>query len=764
MLSLEGKQLGNYDVIRRIRVGGMGAVYEGRQRTAFDRRVAIKVILGNYASDRDMRRRFAREARTIARLHHPHILPLIEFGDEHGILYLVMPYIDGGTLTGYLRHGLPELSEVSAIYQQLLDAVEYAHDEGLIHRDIKSSNVLLEMRRSGPPYVYLADFGLVRTIHQVQAGKQLPLDQVPGTPHYMAPEQTRGLITPQTDIYALGVLLYLLLTGELPYNDPDDIRVIQMHLHSPIPSPCDYDSSIPYELGEVVRKAMAKRLRERYQSVAELRQAFLSALNEPSAVWPNDADIIRPESPVQQFSSTATLPEDLPTLSQPTYYEVAPGVEQLVKPRTTDEPIQRTRRNTEEIAPEPLSYIYKAQQPLQRPPAQSKPKPWPLLLTGAVPLILLILLLMPRVLGISFFPAGFPLFGTAPLATVRIIAQSQAVQKNYVLTASSAVHEPDPRTHTIPDRLLHSTASDSTVIRTTGSRSIAPTTAHGIILFTNDNDQAANFPAQFVLTSNSGVQVQLTQAIEVPPNQDGQAGRLLAPAQAIKAGAAGNIAAHALDGNCCKHGISAQNLDPFSGGMDTQVVHLVSQADLDAAQRMLSPRLKQQIAQQLQEQLSSSETLAGQPDYQITSLPSSPVGTQTDQIQVMVTVSGTVPAYNRNVVAKLTADLLTKQAAQSLGPAYQLQGTPTITGQPQAQPGPKGATYLSVSVRATWIYMHSAQQLQDWSQSIKGATPDAARAYLKAQAGVADVEIHLPFGTDHLPATVDEIKIVLGNK
>src|SRR6267154_1192998 len=144
MLALEGRQLGNYDVIRRMRVGGMGAVYEGRQRTAFGRRVAIKVILGTYAADPDMRRRFAREARTVARLHHPHILPLIEFGDEQGVLYLVMPFIEGGTLTGYLRRHLPDIHEVSTIFLQLLDAVEYAHDEGLIHRDIKSSNVLLE--------------------------------------------------------------------------------------------------------------------------------------------------------------------------------------------------------------------------------------------------------------------------------------------------------------------------------------------------------------------------------------------------------------------------------------------------------------------------------------------------------------------------------------------------------------------------------------------------------------------------------------------
>ena len=287
MLSLEGKQLGNYEVIRRIRVGGMGAVYEGKQRTAFDRRVAIKVILGDYAADADMRRRFAREARTVARLHHPHILPLIEFGEEQGMLFLVMPFIDGGTLTSYLRRSLPPLAEVAAMFQQLLDAVEHAHDAGLIHRDIKSSNVLLELRRNGAPYVYLADFGLVRNSRKAeleQTGKQIPLDQVPGTPHYMAPEQTRGIITTSTDIYALGVLLYQMLTGELPYNDDDDVRVIQMHLNAPIPAPSAMDGSIPLELDDVVRIAMAKRSEDRFHTIAEFRQAFLAAVKGPIEV------------------------------------------------------------------------------------------------------------------------------------------------------------------------------------------------------------------------------------------------------------------------------------------------------------------------------------------------------------------------------------------------------------------------------------------------------------------------------------------------
>ncbi|HXZ03581.1 MAG TPA: serine/threonine-protein kinase, partial [Ktedonobacteraceae bacterium] len=293
MLTLEGMQLGNYDVVRRIRVGGMGAVYEGRQRSAFGRRVAIKVILGSYATDREMRRRFAREARTIAELHHPHILPLIEFGDEQGILYLVMPFIEGGALTGYLRHSQPDINDVATIFLQLLDAVEYAHDEGLIHRDIKSSNVLIEARRDGPPYVYLADFGLVRYSEQIdgeQIGKPIPLDQIPGTPHYMAPEQARGIVTTATDIYALGVLLYQMLVGELPYDDPDDVEVVKMHLYAPVPSPCERDASIPRDLGEVVRKAMAKRVEVRFTNVAEMRRSFLAATEKPMLAFHDERE------------------------------------------------------------------------------------------------------------------------------------------------------------------------------------------------------------------------------------------------------------------------------------------------------------------------------------------------------------------------------------------------------------------------------------------------------------------------------------------
>ena len=762
MLSLEGKQLGNYEVIRRIRVGGMGAVYEGKQRTAFDRRVAIKVILGDYATDRDMRRRFAREAQTVARLHHPHILPLIEFGEEQGMLFLVMPFIDGGTLTSYLRRSLPPLAEVAAIYQQLLDAVEYAHDAGLIHRDIKSSNVLLEQRRTGAPYVYLADFGLVRNSRKVeleQTGKQIPLDQVPGTPHYMAPEQTRGIITTSTDIYAMGVLLYQLLTGELPYNDEDDVRVIQMHLQAPIPSPCDYDASIPYELGEVVRTAMAKRSEDRFRTIAELRKAFLAAVNGPIEVVEDLPIEAQYAPPVQKRSvhlqrevpSPVPMPLPVPLAPprriRPSVMQVRERHERQDKPRITED----TFKN-----PKEKQRITEEQAPLVR---KRRNMGMPLFATMAVPTVLLLLLLMPHVLGVSFFPSGFPLFGTPPVATVFVTPQAKILQATYVLTASPKTTTPNLVTHTIPDRILKGVANDSRTVQTTGTKSIAGVQAHGIVEFSNHGDTQATINPMIV-TSSSGIRVQLTQTVSVPPRQDGKDGKATGTAVAANEGANGNIAAHTLDGPCCGDGISARNADAFSGGVDAQVLHVVAQSDLDNVQNALLPKLQQQVAQTLQHQLPPDETTAGEPSYTPTVTASNSVGSQVDQVQVQVSVTGSIPSYSRNVMSRVASQLLTTQA-ETLGPNYRVQGTPSVAPPYVDVHEKDGLVYLNVAVHGTWTYVFSAQQKSQWSQEIKGATSAAALAYLNTQEGVASIQIHLPFQADHFPAATSEIKIIV---
>ncbi len=754
MLELEGRQLGNYDVIRRIRMGGMGAVYEGRQRTAFDRRVAIKVILGDYASDQDMRRRFVREARTIARLHHPHILPLIEYGDEQKLLYLVMPYIEGGTLTSYLRRSLPDLNKVSAIYQQLLDAVEYAHDEGLIHRDIKSSNVLLEEQRSGEPYIYLADFGLVRTSRQAeleQAGKPIPLEQVPGTPHYMAPEQTRGIVTTASDIYALGVLLYQMLTGKLPYDDPDEVEVIKMQLSAPIPSPCDHDASIPLELGEVVSAAMAKRIEERFASVAELRQSFLAAIQGPPIELDDVGDIY---SFSAHPSSTPLLPPE-PPAPTPVLEEhrVKPPVPLIpavpayrhVRQHTTDAFKNNRQRTTEPVQQHRRRFVLSV------------------VAATSVPILLLVLLIVPRVLGVGLLPVGVPLLGADPTATISVTAQSKMLHDTYLLTASPQTRRPDMTTRTIPDLFVPTSAKASRSTTTTGTESVAAVQATGTVLFTNSHDDLISVPAGETFTTTTNVQIQTTQAVDVPPRQSGQDGSASTSAVAVSAGTVGNIPANALATKCC-NGLTVTNPSAFSGGIDASVVHVVAQQDIDNASSALSKQLQQQAQKQISQQLHPDDVIAGQPVYTTTVSSSSPVGTVTDSLTVHMTLSATAIVYNRNDASRVAAQLLSQQASQTLDSNYHLKDSPIMDASQMVETARNGIVYLSVSMHEVWIYVFSTQQIDKWKQNMRGATSVAAIAYLNQQPGVAAVQIHLPFGSDHLPASLDQIKVVLADK
>ena len=737
MLTLEGMQLGNYDVVKRIRVGGMGAVYEGRQRSAFGRRVAIKVILGNYAADREMRRRFAIEARTIAELHHPHILPLIEFGDEQGILYLVMPFIEGGTLSSYLRRSLPDFNDVATIFLQLLDAVEYAHEQGLIHRDIKSSNVLLEVRRDSPPYVYLADFGLVRYSEHPErevAGKPIPLDQIPGTPHYMAPEQTRGIITKATDIYALGVLLYQMLIGELPYDDPDDVKIVRMHLYAPVPSPCDHDASIPVDLGEIVRKAMAKRVDARFGSVAEMREAFIAAIEKPlPPVEINEDQWDDNENMMADVSRRhASIPLSSMELRE-------------AEPKSGYLPPQgkKTYRSNINRSHKHLTVS--------------------LVATTLISLILLVLLLMPRVFNVSLFPIGFPVFGNSPYATVSVVAQSKMVQDTYLLTASPQVIKPDLTKRVIPDREVTSTATASNTVVSTGIKMIPGTQASGLVEFDNSGRREYSLPNGYILTTNTGVAIKLTQSVLVPPVNDGQNGTISAQAMAVLQGATGNIAANALDTKCCNNHVLVRNPQPFSGGVDPHFVHIVTQSDIDGVKNALSAQLQGQAKAQLQKQIAHNEEEVGQFTYTEKVVADSTPGTEANAVNVQVSISANIFVYNQTTARLTVVQLLNKQAQTQLGIHYALKDVPTIGNPMVVQQGQLGIVYLSVAASGMWVYTISSEQITQWQQSIKGASPILAATFLETQLGVKNAQIRLPFGADHLPTAVDQIKIVVVN-
>lgn len=852
MLSLEGRQLGNYDVIRRIRAGGMGAVYEGRQRTAFGRRVAIKVILGDYAEDRAMRRRFAHEAKTIARLHHPHILPLIEFGEEQGLLYLVMPFIEGGTLTSYLRRHLPDLHEVSTIFQQVLDAVEYAHEEGLIHRDIKSSNVLLEAQRNGPPYAYLADFGLVRTIQQdemgrviQQTGVAMPLDQVPGTPHYMAPEQTRGIVTPATDIYALGVLLYQMLLGELPYDDPDDIAVIKMHLHAPVPNPRDVDASIPVELGAVVTRAMSKRPEQRFPDVDAFRQALRAAIEGPAAhvAQTNDEEfddepeddafevheppprpqlpprlppvqlsplpplrasrplppLKSPSRPLHHPSAQLRLPGQPPRpLPTPIEFHEADAPPTTHRLRTTDDyggPERRGRITEDQTLPDkresrggprhgeaqrtgpgheeqgrtaplppsasaPLVPVH----PAHAGPRPRRRRPPLVLLVGVLlPLLLILFLLVSRALGMSIFPAGFPVLGTAPVATITLTVQTKQLSDTFLLTAAPQIAQANLATRMLPDRSISATVSASQHVATSGQKSTPGTQASGTLLFSNASLLPVTVANGTVFTTNTGIQVRLTHgSIVVPARVGNKNGTLEAPGEAVAPGQNGNLAPNALDVSCCGSPlVTVSNPVAFSGGIDTRIAHLVAQSDLDSVRDALLTSLQQQVLQRVESLLTATEVRVGIPTYSNVVTSNPPVGSVATQATVNVSLSVSVLAYDTHVASAVAQQLLSNEAAQTLGTSYQVRGGLNIAPPLFEQQGNSGQLYLSVAASGIWAYKVTANLEQAWRQAIKGASLPLAQNYLTTRPGISAVRISLPFGSDHIPTDEQQIVFVV---
>jgi hypothetical protein len=249
----------------------------------------------------------------------------------------------------------------------------------------------------------------------------------------------------------------------------------------------------------------------------------------------------------------------------------------------------------------------------------------------------------------------------------------------------------------------------------------------------------------------------------VPARHDDKDGKSSASAQAVNAGAAGNIAAHALDGTCCNNGVAVSNPTAFSGGTDSHLVHIVTQADVDNAQISLTTKLQSQVVQQLQKRLGNAEVMAGAPTYTVTVSPSNPVGARVDQIQVSVTLLGTAVVYNRDVVSHLAAQLFSMETEKILERPYQLQGAPTIDTPRVIQQAKGGLIYLRVSVHGLSVYPLSPKQLYQWRQSIKSKTSAFALAYLTQQAGIGAVQLHLPPGTDHLPSSIDDIEIVLLN-
>lgn len=272
-----GESVGPYHIQEQLGQGGMATVYKA-YHPALDRYVAIKVMDAVLSKERDFIERFRREARVIARLDNSHIVPVYDFDEHNGQPYIVLKFIDGQTLRDRMKASPLSKPEILKIVSSIGDGLQYAHNRGVLHRDTKPSNVLI----ASDGKVYLTDFGLARI---VESASSLTGDMIVGTPHYISPEQAVNAekLDEGTDIYSFGVMIYEMVLGCLPFDSDTAFSVIEDHIYKAPPLPTSIKPDLPAEVEAVILKALAKQRSDRYETVADLVNAFKKS-------WTTEAD------------------------------------------------------------------------------------------------------------------------------------------------------------------------------------------------------------------------------------------------------------------------------------------------------------------------------------------------------------------------------------------------------------------------------------------------------------------------------------------
>jgi len=348
MAGLEGRRLDRYELRQLAGRGGMADVYRGYD-TLFQRDVAVKVFK---REDEELLRRFIREARLMASMNNPHLIPVFDTGmdrlDGAPYYYIVMPFMEGGSLRARTRHNPLPLVDACRYLREIADALDYIHIKGIIHRDIKSSNVLLDSDDN----CYLADFGIARTTSD--ATQLTSTGNVLGTVDYVAPElfEPDYKADPRSDFYSLGVLAFEMVTGQLPFSAENQIAVVTMHMTKRPPTPSSIVQAIPPQLDRVILRSLEKNPDLRYQSATELAAAFCQA-----ATMRGGTRVRAPIPEQQQAASAQNAPLILPAMPpQPQQGRVTRVIqEHAYMPQIAATPPPYPRRVTQSFGPPPPS-------------------------------------------------------------------------------------------------------------------------------------------------------------------------------------------------------------------------------------------------------------------------------------------------------------------------------------------------------------------------------------------------------------------------
>jgi serine/threonine-protein kinase len=300
-----GTSIGGYEIETLLGRGGMGVVYLARQ-TRLDRKVALKVLAPEYASDDNFRTRFVRESQMAASIDHPNVIPVYDADETDGVLFIAMRYVEGTDLKKLIQSsGALEPDRVAAIIAQIAGALDAAHSRGLIHRDVKPANVLVSATETGPDHVYLTDFGLTK--HGSSRSGLTATGAFVGTIDYIAPEQIEGKsVDARTDIYALGCVLFECLTGDVPFKKDADVAVMYAHLMDPRPRASEARPGLPVEVDAVLAKAMARDPGDRYGTASDLVADLRRALGAPASATPIAPAVSIEERPLEDVVETKT--------------------------------------------------------------------------------------------------------------------------------------------------------------------------------------------------------------------------------------------------------------------------------------------------------------------------------------------------------------------------------------------------------------------------------------------------------------------------